>query len=452
MLEKLIGCDVTLIVGKNQEAIQAHSYVLSSRSAKFADILAAEKQLERKLAVIPDVKLDTFKLLLRYLYTDDIELSVDRATALIPVTSTYGPTTLKTSCFSFLLSAMNADNVCVTLEHAHTYCERSVYDRCMQFIFVNAVDVLKSPKFEELCRECVEDIVKSDDLNAKEFLIFEALTLWASRKCSQKRLQPTDVNKRKALGKLIFHIRFATMDVLEFTQKISHSEILNREEKISLFQFFHGETHTLPSQFNKRNRHEYVVNQDLITRALGKGKTKEYLPDILPQSGFPVIPYTHTENYEAYHPITRVIRFQGVEKNCQMGGPDAIGFRVSMPIILRGVQMFGPSTGQDSYHVDVVVYDCHEDVVRHEKKTIISGKSIQVYNIILSSPVQVPAGRTFTVQLTIRGKPTYRGINGLDFVVKDGVSFQFFKSDRSWNGTDTTIGQIPTILFSKMGN
>ncbi|XP_053398271.1 BTB/POZ domain-containing protein 6-like [Mercenaria mercenaria] len=471
MLAQEIGCDVTLIVGEIQESIQAHSFVLSSRSAKFADILAVEKHNASKLVVIPDARPDIFRLLLRYgigctrrisgrdrqttyLYTDYIELSVDRAAALIPVTSVYGPTSLKTACFNFLLSEMNADNVCVTLEHAHTFNERGTYDRCMHFIFVNAVDVLKSPNFEKLCRECVENIVKSDDLNAKEFLVFEAITFWARRKCSQKRLQPTDVNIRKILDKLIFHVRFATMDVLEFTQKISHSEILDREEKISLYQFFHGEIHKLPPQFNKSNRRVYVVNHDLVTRALGKSEIREYLPDILPKAGFPVIPYKHTEKYEANLPIKKVIRFQGVNKNWHITGPDAIGFRVSTPVCVRGVQMFGPSVCQETVHVDVVIYDCHGDIVCREEKTIISEKSIKVYDVILTSPVHVPAGRTFTLQLTIRGKPTYvyYGINGLDFVKKDGVNFQFFKSNKSLNGTDITIGQIPTILFCKLEN
>jgi hypothetical protein len=60
-----IGCDVKLIVGEDQESVFAHSYVLTSRSCKFADILAEQRRLADKLIPIPDVAPDILRLLLR---------------------------------------------------------------------------------------------------------------------------------------------------------------------------------------------------------------------------------------------------------------------------------------------------------------------------------------------------------------------------------------------------
>lgn len=356
---------------------------------------------------------------------------------------------MKTNCFSYLLSEMSSDNACIILEHAHKFREKDVYDRCMKFVYVNAVDVLTTSNFKTLCSECVEDVVKSDDLNADEFSVFEALVIWANGECSRKRIQPTDLNRREVLGGLLFHVRFAVMDALEFTRKISHREILSQEEKIVLYQFFHGETYKLPSKFTKSKRHEYQINRSLTTKALGTDRSRIDLPAVSSPNRFHSIPYKHIEEHEASLQMQRVIRFQGVGKDWQTKGPDAIEFRVSDPIILLGVQLFGTCVGRESYQVDFKVFDDFKDVIQHDVKTIDTGGTAKVYDVKLTSPVRVPAGKTFTIQTTMRGKSTFHGVKGLELVDASCVTFQFLNSNRSLNGTDVTIGQIPAILFSK---
>ncbi|WAR07026.1 BTBD6-like protein [Mya arenaria] len=147
----------------------------------------------------------------------------------------YGPGSLKDRCFSFLLTEISADNVCVTLELAHSYTAEKIYERCFRFINGNAVDVLKASNFPDLCKECVDRVLTSDDLNADELEVYNALIRWADGSCARTRQCPTDKTCREVLGSLLFCVRFAIMDVDEFTHKLSMKDVLSLEEKVVLY-------------------------------------------------------------------------------------------------------------------------------------------------------------------------------------------------------------------------
>lgn len=379
-------------------------------------------------------------------------MTITLATALIAASHLYGPTSLKTLCFTYLLTEITSDNVCVTLEHAHTYDETSIYDRCLAFIYVNASDVMRSANFGNLCRDCVQMIAKSDDLNTDEFIVLEALLAWADGECTRQQIQLTDKNRREVLGKILFHVRFATMDVSSFTMKISNTDVLNSEEKIILYQFFHGQTYTLPVHFNKTERRQYVVNQDLVRRATDTGGTYDDPANSPTHLSLPMTHYKTNNENETNSQIRRAIRFQGLGKSWQMKAADAIDFRVTMPILLRGVQIFGSysDSGTESYRVDIWVHDDMKADIRHDEKTIIPTNTTKIYDVMLTTPVRVPAERIFTIQLMIRGPPTHQGVDGSAFVIAEGVGFEFINSNKSLNGTDISMGQIPAILFSKL--
>lgn len=375
------------------------------------------------------------------------------------------------SCFEFLLSEVSSDNVCNILEIAHTYSERYIYERCLRFIYVNAVDVLKVANFRELCRECVREIVSSDDLLAEESQVYDALINWANRACTRnsRRLQLTDEIRREVLDDLLFCVRFPFMDVNVFTQRISKQNVLQADEKISLFQYFHGEVNTLPQRFNRKGRRKYTINKEIMRRA---DFTNYHMEKLLAsqkhqrnnrQSILPIedpdknhkrerqLSYEnmYTDMYtDPEQPILRVTRYKGRSGPWNLYSPDAISFKCSSTIILRGVQVFGPYKGTDYYSVTLTLFDEFRNEIRKEEINIFTDKA-KVYDVLLLEPTRVPKERIFTVQVVMKGKPTIHGTRGVPVVVSEDVQFEFINSNRSTNGTDVTIGQIPALLFSK---
>jgi hypothetical protein len=68
MLENKIVCDVTFIVGENKEEVQAHKYVLVSRSSVFYAMFCGPLATPGDNVVIPDIDVRAFAALLRYGY------------------------------------------------------------------------------------------------------------------------------------------------------------------------------------------------------------------------------------------------------------------------------------------------------------------------------------------------------------------------------------------------
>ena len=365
------------------------------------------------------------------------------------------------------MSELSSDNVCKILENAHTYNEQDIYDKCLRFIYVNADDVLKTPNFRDLCRECVTEIVKSDDLLADETHVYDALINWANGECSrsQRKLPLNDTNRREVLGDLLFCSRFPLMDVNVFSHRISKQNVLHSDEKISLFQYFHGEVNTLPDRFNRKGRRKYSINREILARAdgdfneLGRSirtpKQGQYsrrsilpLEDSNQQQLKERFPSYDNVYIEPDQPVLRVVRYKSIAGPWNLNSPDAVSFRCSSTIILRGVQVFGPYKGTDYYTVRLSVFDEFRNEIRNEEINIFTDKS-KVYDVMLHDPVRIPKQRIFTIQMAMKGKPTIHGKDGAAVVVTEDVQFEFINSNRSMNGTDVTTGQIPALLFSK---
>ena len=403
----------------------------------------------------------------RYIYTDEIELNIHSATALLYPAYKFGVSSLLRSCFEFLMSEMSSDNVCKILENAHTYNVQDIYDKCLRFIYVNAVDVLKTPNLRDLCRECVTEIVKSDDLLANETNVYDALINWANGECARghRKLPLNDTNRREVLGDLLFCTRFPLMDVNVFSHRISKQNVLRSDEKIALFQYFHGEVHTLPERFNRKPRRKYSVNREILARAESNINDIERSIPTPKQDQFSRRAILSLEdankqqlkgNYPSYdnvyiepdQPILRVVRYKSIAGPWNLNSPDAVSFRCSSTIILRGIQVFGPYKGTDYYTVRLSVFDEFRNETRNEEINIFTDKA-KVYDVILKDPVRIPKQRIFTIQVAMKGKPTIHGTDGIAAVVTEGVQFEFINSNRSMNGTDITTGQIPALLFSK---
>ena len=406
--------------------------------------------------------------ILRYFYTDEIELNVRLATVLLHPTYKFGVTSLLRKCFEYLLSEMSSDNVCKIMESAHTYNEQSIYDKCLRFIYVNAVDVLKVPNFRDLCKECVTEVVKSDDLLADETQVYDALINWANGECarSPRKLQLSDSNRREVLGDMLFYVRFPLIDVNVFSHRISKANVLRADEKIALFQYFHGEINILPEKFNRKQRRKYSIKKELLARADDNYDVDRSFasPHGQKYGRRPILPIeagdSNTDQFtrqtpsydnvyiEPEQPVLRVIRYKGIAGPWNLNSPDAISFRCSNTIIFRGVQVFGPYTGTDYYDVTISLFDEFRNELKREQMNIFTNKA-KVYDVMLTQPVRIPKQRIFTAQIIMKGKPTIQGNGGTATVVTEDIQFEFINSNRSLNGTDVTTGQIPALLFSK---
>ncbi|XP_052808215.1 BTB/POZ domain-containing protein 6-B-like [Mya arenaria] len=444
MMTYEVDCDITFLVGSAEEEVKGHIFVMTSRSGKMASLLAGQRIYPDIKLKIPDIEPDSFRDYLLYLYTDEVELeNVGRARELIRAAHRYGPKSLQDRCFSFLLTEINADNVCVTLELADYFNEDNIFERCFRFINVNAVDVLKASNFPDLCEECVHRVLTSDALNADEFEVYDAVIRWADGKCARTTQRPTDETRRQVLGSLLFSVRFAIMDVDEFTHKLSTKDVLSTEEKVVLYQFYHGEVNVLPDMFNRTPRRQYrqrdhVDNTSPLTIDGNRAPRIE-------QMNIVSLPRDEEQRFQRSS-LRRVTRFWGIGGPWNLiKGADAIRFQCSKVIILRGIEIFGPYRGTEQYNVSVTLTDDLKTDVRKESFTIdakVPGK--KTYDAILRDPVRVPPNRLFTISVLMKGAPCLQGLNGTSTIETEGVTFQFMNSNQDvsasqWQESKTLV-------------
>jgi speckle-type POZ protein len=166
--EKGTGADVTFVVAG--EHIRAHSHILSARSEVF------ERQLNGYMreSVTKEIRIDdydagTFKALLKFIYTDDLQCvrdAVSKATQcsaaqaadsrvaalenILAISHKYELTRLGLWSEQQLCECITIDGVCSVLCKAHLYGAKHLERVCLTFAKEKFAGVIASPMFSKL--------------------------------------------------------------------------------------------------------------------------------------------------------------------------------------------------------------------------------------------------------------------------------------------------------------
>ena len=75
----------------------------------------------------------------------------------------------------------------------------------------------------------------------EEEIIYHSLIRWAEHRCKKEMVgSPNPVQMRKALGSLIFHVRFPLMSFESFWKDVGENKILSAEEKSQISKLIAG--------------------------------------------------------------------------------------------------------------------------------------------------------------------------------------------------------------------
>ncbi|KAL3881239.1 hypothetical protein ACJMK2_027695 [Sinanodonta woodiana] len=437
MLTYEIAWDVVIIVGEPKTAIRAHKYMLMSRSSEFYKMLSNRLEDHPVVLNFPDVDPEDMREILSYLYRGRINIDINKAYSILYAAKKFNLRGVIDEALSYLQGEMYSENVCRILEAAHEHEEDTVYDRCLKFIHANAVDVLLSKGFTDLCSKCVKNVLKPDNVRADEILIFEALLRWADAECARGKTQPNDNNRRIVIGDLIFLIRFPIMDIKYFTERLSTGKLLTADEKLSLFQYYHGKYNPiLMKHFNTSARitkqHNPVPNMAHNEKTFMKSDQM-----VVANRAF-----TGDISFQRVH------RFDETSGEWRNIGTDAISFKCSKCIYLHGAIIFGPTRAEDTYKVTLSITDDMKRLLGKNQITISANVHQKMYDVTLPSSIRVESNAIITVEILISGGASHRGMKGKDAIDVDGIQFVFINSNRSSSGTDITMGQIPGLFYS----
>lgn len=175
---------------------------------------------------------------------------------------------LAKACISYLTQTLNAKNACIFLSQIRIFEEEQDFiNQCLEVIDCQTEQAFESPTFVDIDEETLKLILERETLNVKELNIYEACLKWAEHECERQNLDSTNPkNKRKVLDKIIYLIRFATMELSEFANGPAQDNVLTAEESNTLFLYFTAKNHSNNSidKFNLKKRRGlelYVCNR-----------------------------------------------------------------------------------------------------------------------------------------------------------------------------------------------
>lgn len=413
MFNNEILCDVHFIVGRDiqQQRIPAHKFVLSVGSAVFDAMFNGTLATKADEIELPDVEPAAFLALLRFLYSDEVQIGPETVMTTLYTAKKYAVPALEKHCVDFLKSNLGSDNAFMLLTQARLFDEPQLAALCLETIDKSTTEALAADGFTDIDLDTLNAVLERDTLRIREAKLFQAVIRWSEAECNRQQLPATPENKRSVLGRALSLVRFPLMSVEEFAVGAAQSGLLSDREVVSLFLYF-------------------TVNPK-------------------PAVGFLEVPRCCMTGKEQ-----TVNRFQQIESRWGYSGTcDRIRFIVDRRIFVVGFGLYGSIHGPTEYNVNLqVIHTASGKVCGSNNTSFSCDGSNFTFRVMFKEPVEIHPNTSYTASATLKGPDSHYGTKGLRKVTLDcpsggKVTFQFSYAAGNNNGTSVEDGQIPEIIF-----
>jgi hypothetical protein len=197
----------------------------------------AEKNSIVHLSDTDEKSLEEF---LRFLYTDECNLTTDNVVSVMYLSKKYIVPSLTEKCVNNLASSIKAENVMSILEQATHFDESKLEMSCWEFIKSNTKQAVASTDFNNVSQKTLASLLRLNELNIVEVELFRAVLKWNDFQCSKKDIEITRENRRSVIGDAIYDLRFLAMTQREFAQTVATSGLLTAEEIVPIYNTFNG--------------------------------------------------------------------------------------------------------------------------------------------------------------------------------------------------------------------
>jgi len=413
MFNNEILADVHFKVGRggSEQRIPAHKFVLSVGSAVFDAMFNSTLATQEDEITIPDVEPAAFLALLKFLYSDEVQIGPETVMTTLYTAKKYAVPALEKHCVDFLKRNLSPDNAFMLLTQARLFDEPQLAALCLECIDKNTPEALTADGFTDIDIDTLSAVLDRDSLRIKENKLFAAVLRWSESECQRQSLPVTVENKRSVLGRALGQVRFPLMTVEEFAQGPAQSGILTDRETVSLF--LHFTVNPKPS-----------VNFLDVPRCSMTGKEQT------------------------------VCRFQQIESRWGYSGTsDKIRFIVDRRIFVVGFGLYGSIHGPSEYEVTIqLIHTGSGRLLGSNEITFSSDGTNSTFRAMFKEPLEIQPNTNYTSVSTLKGLDSHYGTKGLRKVTVDchnggKVTFQFSYAAGNNNGTSVEDGQIPEIIF-----
>ncbi|BES88179.1 Hypothetical protein NTJ_00985 [Nesidiocoris tenuis] len=404
--------DVHFLVGREpaRQRIPAHKLVLTAGSAVFDAMFNGTLATTAPEIEVPDVEPAAFLALLRFLYSDEVQIGPETVMTTLYTAKKYAVPALERHCVDFLKSNLRADNAFMLLTQARLFDEPQLASLCLDKIDKDTSEAISADGFTDVDLETLSVVLARDTLHIRESKLYYAIIRWCEAKCHRKQLAPTPENMRQVLDPALYLIRFPLMGLEEFAQGPAQSGILTDREVVSLFLYF-------------------TVNPK------------------------PSLRFKDTPRCSLTGKEQSVNRFQQVDSRWGYSGTsDRVRFMVDRRIYVVGFGLYGSIHGACEYDVTVeIVIPVSGKVCGSNSTRVTYDGSAPTYKVMFKEPIEIRPHTHYMASALIKGPDSHYGTRGQRKVSIDSsngkIVFQFTYAAGNNNGTSVEDGQIPEILF-----
>lgn len=386
---------------------------------------------------LPDVEPAAFLALLKFLYSDEVQIGPETVMTTLYTAKKYAVPALEAHCVDFLKKNLRADNAFMLLTQARLFDEPQLASLCLESIDKHTADAIAAEGFTDIDLDTLVAVLERDTLGIREARLFSAVVRWSEAECQRQQLPVTPENKRAVLGAALGLIRFPLMTIEEFAAGPAQSGILGDREVVSLFLHF---------TVNPKPRVDFIDRP----RCCLRGKE------------------------------CSVSRFQQVESRWGYSGTsDRIRFSVNKRIFVVGFGLYGSIHGPTDYQVNIQVRPGRPapggregpraapltpplpQIIHTDSNTVLGQNdtgfscdgSAGTFRVMFREPVEVLPSVNYTACATLKGPDSHYGTKGLRKVTHESPStgaktcFTFCYAAGNNNGTSVEDGQIPEVIF-----
>ena len=268
--------------GSGSKTIPAHKFVLAISSPEFFAMFYGE-MAERDCVEIPDCEYESLLEVLRFIYSDEVNINSCNVMEVLYLAKKYMLPTLAEKCSDYLKENLDASGVFLVLPQAQKYEEKDLLDHCWKLIETETVEAVESDGFVAIERSVLEELVERDSLNIKEVELFKAVDCWAGMECEKQGLKAEGSVKRRILGeRIVKGIRFPVMEEKEFAGVVLDCGILTHKETCDLVKHFNFVPNT-SLDFSIERRKDPLVRRVSRFSSVVEGWThsSEYIESIV---------------------------------------------------------------------------------------------------------------------------------------------------------------------------
>eukprot|EP01016_Furgasonia_blochmanni_P003095 TRINITY_DN1120_c0_g1_i20.p1 TRINITY_DN1120_c0_g1~~TRINITY_DN1120_c0_g1_i20.p1 ORF type:complete len:183 (-),score=40.75 TRINITY_DN1120_c0_g1_i20:369-917(-) len=155
--------DVTFVV--QNEPIRAHKAILCARSEHFRGMFSSHlKESQSNQVIIPDCSPKVFKQILKYLYTDQVEIGLPLNIAfikdLLVMANQFLVPRLKSICELVLCEHVDHSNVIELVNLAEFHNAETLKKKCLNYLITNKDSCMQSPDVKNLSKDILLELFR----------------------------------------------------------------------------------------------------------------------------------------------------------------------------------------------------------------------------------------------------------------------------------------------------